>query len=112
MKIKRISTHRLRECEISMEKWTHFTKWKASEEWIEDEVFGKKWISPTCVCYNPTDGLVYVGLTALDRDIFYTFDPATDNVVVTELSRGTGPVREQDPPWAWRWTMRGACTRG
>ena len=78
MKIKRISTHRLRECEISMEKWTHFTKWKASEEWIEDEVFGKKWISPTCVCYNPTDGLVYVGLTALDRDIFYTFDPATD----------------------------------
>ena len=28
-------------------------------------------------CYNPTDGLVYVGLTALDRDIFYTFDPRT-----------------------------------
>ena len=33
--------------EISMEKWTHFTKWKASEDWIEDEIFGKKWISPT-----------------------------------------------------------------
>ncbi len=77
-KIARITAHRLKECEISMEKWAHFTKWKTSDEWIDDPVFGKEWVGPTCVLYNPNDGLVYVGMTSLAGDVFYTFDPRTD----------------------------------
>ena len=35
------------------------------------------WISTTTTLYNPNDGLVYLGLTQMDGDIFYSFDPET-----------------------------------
>ena len=35
------------------------------------------WISTTTTLYNPNDGLVYLGLTQMDGDIFYSFDPKT-----------------------------------
>lgn len=35
------------------------------------------WISTTTVLYNPKDGFVYLGLTKLDGDVFYRFDPET-----------------------------------
>ncbi|MSS71477.1 MAG: hypothetical protein EXS64_08300 [Candidatus Latescibacteria bacterium] len=77
MKVAGVTAHRLKECAISVEKRALFTKWKTSEEWIDDETFGKKWVSPTCLLYNPSDGLVYVGMAALDGNIFYSFDPRT-----------------------------------
>ena len=46
-RIARITAHRLKECEISAEKWAHFTKWKTSEEWIDDETFGRGCVSET-----------------------------------------------------------------
>jgi hypothetical protein len=77
-RIARVAAHRLQECEITGGRWALFTKWKTSEEWIDDETFGKKWVSPTCVLHNPNDGLVYVGMTSLGGDVFYAFDPRTD----------------------------------
>jgi streptogramin lyase len=37
----------------------------------------QSWISTTTTLYNPNDGLVYLGLTQMDGDILYAFDPAT-----------------------------------
>jgi streptogramin lyase len=75
MRISRVSAHRLKECQISAEKWNHFTTSALTEDWMRDETFREKWISPTSLLYHPRDGLVYVGLTALNGDIFYAFDP-------------------------------------
>jgi hypothetical protein len=77
MKIKRITTHKLFECEIPPEKWETYTKTKTFDQWLEDEDFRERWIAFDDIMYNPNDGLIYVGLTALNGDIFYTFDPST-----------------------------------
>ncbi len=35
----------------------------------------KRWYHPVCSRYNPRDGLLYIGNTAYNNDILYTFDP-------------------------------------
>lgn len=75
MKIADCTVFRHKECEISAEKWTQFTRWKQTEEWLTDETFRNHWHSFDCLHYNPQDGLVYAGLTATNGDFFYAFDP-------------------------------------
>jgi hypothetical protein len=65
----------LTECDISTDQWNLFTKWKQTEDWLADETFRERWKSFDCLCFNPTDGLVYTGLTATNGDFFYSFDP-------------------------------------
>jgi len=72
-----VSAHPLKQCEIPASKWEQFTHRASTEDWLRDEVFREQWVSPTCLLYNPDDSLVYVGLTALNGDIFYAFDPAS-----------------------------------
>ncbi|MCC7353818.1 MAG: PQQ-like beta-propeller repeat protein [Anaerolineae bacterium] len=43
-------------------------------DWQKDPEFSQGLISFVCMAYNPTDGLLYCGLTALDNDVLYTFD--------------------------------------
>jgi hypothetical protein len=46
-----------------------------TDDWYGDELLREKWMSPTCLLHHPGRDLVYVGLTALNGDIFYAFDP-------------------------------------
>lgn len=77
-KVAHLTAHPLRDCRISAEKWNHFAARALTEDWLRDDDFRERWTSPTCLLFNPADGLVYVGLTALNGDIFYAFDPRTD----------------------------------
>ena len=79
MPIAAVSAHPLKQCEITAEKWGKFASQASTDDWLHDDVFREQWVSPTCLLYNQSDGLVYVGLTALNGDIFYTFDPHTND---------------------------------
>src|SRR5579859_6502541 len=79
MQVATISAHSLKRCEVPLEKWSRYTSQGSTDDWIRDDMFREQWVSPTCLLYNPGDGMVYVGLTALNGDIFYRFNPQSDN---------------------------------
>lgn len=88
MKIAHITAFHLKEAEISPEKWAHFTRWEQTNGWLNDETLREKWISFDCLLYLPQNKLVYVGLTALNGDIFYTFDPHTGEFISLDYPAG------------------------
>lgn len=56
--------------------------WKVEGRWsIEDlradERYRNGWISFDCLAWDPKAGKMYLGLTAISTDIFWTFEPAT-----------------------------------
>jgi hypothetical protein len=44
------------------------------DDFQNDRALRQRWISFVCLAYNPTNGLLYCGLTAYDSDVLYTFD--------------------------------------
>ena len=70
-----VKAHRLRYCCVSQEQRSLLLS--TSFDFQQGSDFIPDLISFVCNEYNPHDGLVYVGLTAYDNDIFYTFDPRT-----------------------------------
>lgn len=52
-------------------KWT-FDHYQRTDPWRHDM------ISFTSVLYHPGNGLVYCGLTSMDNDVLYTFNPETE----------------------------------
>lgn len=75
MKIKQCTAYNHKNCEISQEKWASFTRRMQSEDWLVDDTLVNDWHSFDCLHYNKNDGLVYAGLTAMNGDFFYTFNP-------------------------------------
>jgi len=72
-----VRTHVLRDCTITPERWTRLARWGFLTDWQAEEDLYHDWVGPTCLLEHPGDGLIYVGLTALDGDVLYAFDPRT-----------------------------------
>jgi len=72
-----VKAHVLRDCTITPERWASLARWDFLTDWQAEADLYHDWIGPTCLLYHPGDGLIYVGLTALDGDVLYAFDPQT-----------------------------------
>ena len=73
----KVRTHVLRDCTITPERWARLARYAFLTDFQAEEDLYHNWAAPTCLLCHPGNGLIYVGLTALDGDLLYTFDPKT-----------------------------------
>jgi len=69
-----VTAHILRDIQLTASDRERLGRY-TYDHYQNDPDISRHWISFVCLAYNPSDGLLYCGLTAYDSDVLCTFDP-------------------------------------
>jgi len=69
----KVKAHILKKMTFDKEKYYNYS----FRDHINDPNFLEYYLCITCLLYNPTDRMIYCGLTAFNNDLLYRFNPQT-----------------------------------